>query len=170
VLTISLHQNDGLLTQQCFLFPRLLSWAIRPEGKTSMKTVSTILLATLTALTLACGYSSPKTTPPVAGVMPTISALSPDSANAGSAGFTLTVNGTNYNSNAVVNWNGTAQSSTTTYVTTNQLTVAVPASAIAASGTITVTVTNPGNPGSGIYNTGATQSETSNSMTFTINN
>lgn len=131
-----------------------------------MKTVSTILIATLAALTLACGYSAKKTTP-VAGTMPNISALSPDTATAGGAAFTLTINGTNFNSNAQVNWNSAAQ--TTSYVSGNQLTLSVPASLIANSGTVTVTVTNPGNPGTGIYGTGATQPETSNSMTFTIN-
>ena len=111
-----------------------------------MKTVQplkTILLVTLIALTVACGYSS-KMTAPVAGTMPTISTLAPNSATAGDAAFTLTVNGTNFASKAIVNLNGAAQTANTTFVSGNQLTVAVPASAIATPGTITVTVTNPG--------------------------
>jgi hypothetical protein len=130
-------------------------------------TVNTAALAVLIALTLGCGYSS-KTTTPVAGTTPTIAQLNPTDATAGGAAFTLTVNGTNFNSNAVVNWNGSAQSGSK-YVSGSQLTVSVPASAITTAGTIQVTVTNPGNPGTGIYGTGATQAETSNAMTFTVN-
>jgi hypothetical protein len=133
-----------------------------------MKTVKTMFLVALLALSLACGYSS-KTTPPVAGTTPAISQLNPDSATAGGDAFTLTVTGSNFGSKAVVNWNGTAQTSNTTYVSGTQLTVAVPASMIANSGAVQITVTNPGNPGTGIYNTGATLPETSASMNFTIN-
>jgi hypothetical protein len=133
----------------------------------NMKTVSTTLLATLIALTLACGYSA-KTTPPVAGTVPAIVQLSPNAATAGGAAFMLTVDGSNFGSKAVVNWNGTVQAATT-YVSGGQLTVAVPASAITASGTVQVTVTNPGTTGTGIYGTGGTLPETSTAMSFTIN-
>jgi IPT/TIG domain len=131
-----------------------------------LPTVKPILLLTLTALTLACGYSA-KTTPAVAGTMPTIAALSPPSATAGGPAFTLTVNGTNFGGKAVANWNGAAQ--TTTIVSANQLTVAVPAAAIATSGAVSVTVTNPGTPGTGLYGSGGTLAETSMPMTFTVN-
>jgi hypothetical protein len=133
-----------------------------------MKTVNTMFLAALLALSLACGYSS-KTTPPVAGTMPAISQLNPDSATAGGEAFSLTVTGSNFGTKAVVNWNGTAQTSNTTYVSGTQLTVAVPASLIENSGTVQITVTNPGTPGTGVYGTGATLPETSTSMNFTIN-
>ena len=132
----------------------------------TLQPVKIILLTALLSLTLACGYSS-KTTPPVAGTMPTIAQLSPASATAGSPGFVLTVNGSNFSSKAVVNWNGTAQ--TTTVVSPNQLTMAVPAAAIATSGSVSVTVTNPGTPGTGLYGSGGTLAETSGSMSFTIN-
>jgi hypothetical protein len=130
-------------------------------------TLKTTCIAMLAALTMACGYSA-KATPPAAGTMPAISALNPDNATAGGAAFTLTVNGSNFGSKAVVNWNGTAQTATS-YVTGNQLTVAIPASLIMNSGSVQITVTNPGNPGTGIYGTGATTAETSSAMTFTIN-
>ncbi len=123
------------------------------------------LLVTLTALTLACGYSS-KTTPPVAGAVPTIAALSPPSMTAGSPAFTLTVNGTNFSSNAMVNWNGAAQ--TTTFVSANQLMMVVPAAAIANSGAVAVTVTNPATAGTGMYGIGGTMAETSSAMNFTV--
>ncbi len=133
-----------------------------------MKTVTTALVITLMAFGLACGYSA-KSTPPVAGNMPAIAQLNPNSATAGEVAFTLTVNGSNFGTKAVVNWNGAAQTATTTYVSSSQLTVAMPAAMIAASGTDQVTVTNPGTTGSGIYGTGATLAETSTAVGFTIN-
>jgi len=136
-----------------------------------MSTVQTLRIAKittlviLTALALGCGYSS-KATPPTAGSVPTISQLSPASMKAGSAAFMLTVNGTNFSGKAIVNWNNSAQS--TTVISTNQLTVAVPASAIAASGTVAITVTNPATPGTGMYGSGGTTAETSSPVSFTI--
>jgi hypothetical protein len=131
-------------------------------------TVKTSVLVTLLAFTLACGYGS-KNYPPVAGTVPAITELSPDSATAGGAAFTLTVNGSSFASKAVVNWNGAAQTANTTYVSANQLTVAVPASAIATAGTVAVTVTNPATPGTGQYGSGGTMAETSPPVNFTIN-
>jgi hypothetical protein len=133
-----------------------------------LKTFTLTALVALIALTVACGYSS-KMTAPVAGTAPTIAQLAPNSATAGDAAFTLTVNGTNFGTKAVVNWNGVAQTANTTYVSGSQLTVAVPASAIATSGTVQITVTNPATAGTGIYGTGATLAVTSSAMDFTIN-
>jgi hypothetical protein len=130
-----------------------------------MKTTKTIFLAILLAVGAACGYSSKSTTPPAAGAMPNISALVPNNANAGSTGVVLTVNGTSFNGNATINWQGTAL--TTTHVSANQLMTTVPDADVATAGTAAVTVTNPGTAG-GIYG-GGTSPETSNSMTFTIN-
>jgi hypothetical protein len=128
-----------------------------------------ISLLCLIALCLGCGYGSPKQSAPQAGVVPAITELSPDNAEAGGGDFTLTVNGSNFNNNAVVNWNGSAQ--TTAFVTGKQLTAAIPATAIATVGTANVSVTNPGSPASGgPYGSPGTKSETSNVMTFTINN
>ena len=129
-----------------------------------MKTVNTILLGTLIAVTLACGYSKPSGSG--AGSMPAIATLNPTSAHAGDATFMLTVNGSNFASKATVNWNSTAQ--TTTYVTAGQLTISVPASAVAAAGTVQVTVTNPATSSGGIYG-GGTPAQTSTAVTFTIN-
>jgi hypothetical protein len=128
--------------------------------------VKATVLLTITALTLACGYSS-KTTQPVAGSVPAISALTPASMTAGSSAFTLTVNGTNFGSQAVVNWNGAAR--TTTFVSGNQVTAAIAAADIATAGSAAVTVTNPGTPGTGMYGSGGTLPETSKPMSFTIN-
>ena len=72
---------------------------------------------------------------------PAISSLSPNSVGAGAAGFTLTVNGSNFVSGSTVQWNGNSR--TTTYVNSGKITAAISASDVAASGTIPVTVVNP---------------------------
>ena len=99
------------------------------------------------------GYSnvaSATTSTPAAA---TLTTLSPSSAAAGAPAFTLTVNGTGFASGAIVHWNGSPK--TTTFVSSTQLTAAIPASDIGAAGTSQVTVVNPG--------AGA-----SNALTFTI--
>lgn len=129
-----------------------------------MKIISVICL---TLLCLGCGgYSSSNTkiTPPQPAVVPAIAQLSPSSMTAGSPGFTMTVNGSNFATNAVVNWGGT--NPVTTFVTGKQLMATIPAADVATASTVAVTVTNPGTPG-GQYG-GGTLSETSNSMTFTV--
>jgi len=68
--------------------------------------------------------------------------LVPSSATPGGQGFTLTINGTGFVSGSVVDWNGSAL--TTTFVSSSRLTAAVPASDISVAGTASVTVTNPG--------------------------
>jgi sugar lactone lactonase YvrE len=78
---------------------------------------------------------------------PTITSLNPSSATAGGAAFTLTVNGTNFLSGAVVNWSGTAL--TTTFVNATQLTASVPASLIGSAGSASVTVTTSGGASAG---------------------
>jgi hypothetical protein len=72
---------------------------------------------------------------------PVLSTLSPASAAAGGAAFTLTVNGSKFVNNAVVSFNGTAK--TTTFVSATQVTAAISAVDIATAGTFNVIVTNP---------------------------
>ena len=81
-----------------------------------------------------------------AGTSPAIASLSASTTLAASTpycsaqGFTLTVNGTNFTSDAVVNWNGAAQ--TTTFISATQLTAPISAAQAALPGTASVTVTN----------------------------
>jgi hypothetical protein len=131
-----------------------------------MKIATTVFLAGLIAASLACGYSKPATTPPVAGTMPTITELAPANIAHGGPAFVLTVNGTDFGSNAAIYWNGTAET-TTVVAAGTQLMATIPATDIATTGSATVTVTNPGTAG-GIYG-GGTSAETSAPMTFTIN-
>jgi len=130
-----------------------------------MKMISVLLL---TLLSFGCGgYKSPSSTAPSAGTVPVIMQLVPNSMTAGSPGFTLTVNGSSFNSDAVVNWNGSAQS--TTFATGNQLMAMIPAAGIATHGMVAVTVTNPAHPAGGIYGSGGTAAATSMPMPFTVN-
>ncbi len=114
------------------------------------------LLGIASILCLAgCGGG---TAPPVTiqpNPVPTITTISPDNAMAGGAAFTLTINGTNFVAASIVSFGGTV--ATTTFISSGQLTAAIPAAAIASAGTAIVTVTNPA-PGGG----------TSNPVNFTI--
>ena len=116
-------------------------------------------------LCLGCGgYGPSNKMPPAPGTVPVITQLSPQETSAGSPGFMLTINGSSFANNAFVNWNGTRP--TTRVLTAKQLLANIPAAAIATSGTVAVTVTNPGTPG-GAYG-GGTMDETSKPKTFTI--
>ena len=77
--------------------------------------------------------------------------LVPASAAPGGPSFTLTVNGTGFVSNSVVNWNGSPRS--TQFISDQQLTVTINASDITTAGTGSVTVVNP-TPGGGSSNVG----------------
>jgi hypothetical protein len=128
----------------------------------------TTLLVLLTLAGIGCGYSKPsQTTQP--GIVPVVAALTPASQLHGGSDFVLTVTGSSFNNNAVVNWNGTAQANTA-HPAAGTLTVMIPAGNIATAGTAQVSVTNPGSttPG-GPYGTVTTPAQTSNNMTFTIN-
>ena len=88
--------------------------------------------------------------------VPTVTLISPSSMTAGSPGFTLTVDGTDFISGSKVRWNGSDRK--TTYVSATKLTAQIPASDIKNVGSSQVTVFNPA-PGGG----------TSNAKNFTIN-
>ncbi len=122
------------------------------------QTLKVVLLLTLFMFGLACGYSK-KTS-----YMPAINQLVPPSVTAGSAAFTLEVDGTNFASNAVINFNGVAE--TTMVVSSTKLQATIPATAVMNAGTVPVTVTDPGTSGS--YG-GGTMAQTSAPMNFTIN-
>lgn len=78
--------------------------------------------------------------------VPSLSALSPSAAIAGSAAFTLGVDGTDFVNGATVEWNGAPR--TTTWVSASRVTAALSAADIAAAGTAQVRVRNP-SPGGG---------------------
>jgi uncharacterized protein (TIGR03437 family) len=107
-------------------------------------------------VTSASAGNSPLTVPVALTVTPPppmVTSLAPPSATAGGQGFTLTVSGLDFLSGATVQWNGSSLA--TTYTNTSQLTAQVPASLIAAPGSASVAVVDPGGSGS-------------NTATFTI--
>src|SRR5258708_7664131 len=89
--------------------------------------------------------------------VPSLSSISPSNATAGSAGFTLTVNGSNFMSGSIVRVNGSNR--TTTFVSSARLTAAIPTSDLAVGAFLSITVFTPA-PGGGI----------SGAVTFTVNN
>ncbi len=77
-----------------------------------------------------------------ANTVPSITGLSPSSVAAGSPAFSLVVNGTNFASTAVVQWNGSSLS--TTFVSETELIASVPANLVASQGSASITVLSPG--------------------------
>src|SRR5208337_3683756 len=124
-----------------------------------------VLVPTNTISTLGGGtYRVVVTNPPPGGggagatltvlpQTPQITSLSPSSVPAGSFGFVLTINGSNFSSQADVWWNGAAGQST--FVNSNQITFPVPGYLLTSAGNVTIQVQNAVNT-------------FSNTVTFTI--
>jgi hypothetical protein len=92
--------------------------------------------------TYAASLSTPLTETIYApSAVPLVLSLSPGSATADGASFTLTVSGANFAANAVVLWNGAVRE--TQGVSSTQLTATILASDILAEGSGLVTVSNP---------------------------
>ncbi len=123
-----------------------------------MNFVKALLPVLLVVAGFGCGYSNQS----MMAAMPAISQLSPPSTTTGGPQFQLEVDGANFSTNAVVNFNGAAQA--TTFVSAGKLEATIPSTAVLSSGTVPVTVTNPATTGR--YTTPAS---TSAPMTFTIN-
>jgi uncharacterized repeat protein (TIGR03803 family) len=109
----------------------------------SGQTVTVSTSETVMALATEIGYVNSAVASALFTILPpppTISSLSPFVTNAGGGQFTLTVNGSNFASGAVVNWGSTVL--TTSFVSATQLSSAVPATLILNPGTVDVTVTS----------------------------
>jgi hypothetical protein len=79
---------------------------------------------------------------------PTISSIAPSVVVAGSPGFTLTINGTNFVNGSTVNFNGASRAAT--FVNSTQITTLVLSSDVVSQGMINIFVANPpGTSGSG---------------------
>ncbi|WP_406704454.1 beta strand repeat-containing protein [Tunturibacter empetritectus] len=72
---------------------------------------------------------------------PIVTGISPSSVPVGSPAFTLSITGSNFQPQAVVNWNTTALA--TTFTSASALSAAVPANLAATGSTANITVTNP---------------------------
>jgi IPT/TIG domain len=122
--------------------------------------MKTILVLLLTISALGCGYGSHSGM--MAAGAPAVAQLMPNTANAGGMGFTLTINGSNFASGAVIYWNGSPR--TTMFATGSQVSTAISAADIATAGTIPVYVKNPGGTGSYMNQAG----QNSNTLDFTV--
>jgi hypothetical protein len=101
-------------------------------------------ILTLLAFVSGCGKSS--------GGTPSIISLAVSTVTVGSPATTETVTGTNFTKSSVVNFNGTAL--TTTYTSPTQVSASIPASSLTTAGTFGITVSDSG--------------RTSNSANFTV--
>jgi uncharacterized repeat protein (TIGR01451 family) len=104
--------------------------------------------------------------------VPVLTSIVPNSATAGGPAFTLTLNGSNFISSSIAQWNGGNR--TTTFVNSTQLTASITAADILTAGSASVTVFNPTiillkPQGSAGQATTAPAGNTSNALTFTIN-
>ena len=104
------------------------------------------LILTLLAFLSGCGKSSG------GSGTPGITSLSVSTVTVGSPATTETVTGTNFTQSSVVNFNGTAL--TTTFTSPTQINATIPASSLTTAGTFGVTVSDGG--------------RTSNSVNFTV--
>jgi hypothetical protein len=116
------------------------------SGKIGLYSEDSTVRYTNVAVNSAAAAPTPVPTPtpapaPVASV-PTLSAIAPATSVAGGAAFSITVDGTNFTSASVVEWNGVALTGTVQSATS--ITASVPAADIASAGTASVTVATPG--------------------------
>jgi|GEM_PF-3150577 len=104
---------------------------------------------TITATQTGGGPAGTSNSFVVNNTVPTTLNISPTTKTVGDAGFTVTVNGTNFISSSVVRINGTNRS--TTFINNSQLTASILSSDISAAGTPAIAVFSPA-PGGGISN------------------
>ena len=102
--------------------------------------VANVGVASITVLNIN-GSISNASTFTISSPSLSITSLNPPSAAVGGPAFTLTVTGSGFANGSSVQWNGTSLQ--TTFVSSTQLTVTVPANLIANPGTASVTVLNP---------------------------
>ncbi len=107
-------------------------------------TITATITATYNGLSQSCLLTvKPSGSPPASNPVPFLTPpLGPLSQIPGGAGFSLTLNGTQFVPGAQVLWNGTALP--TTYVSSSQLQSAVPGTSVQTNGTAQVVVSNPG--------------------------
>jgi 6-phosphogluconolactonase (cycloisomerase 2 family) len=125
------------------------------KSKALSRAICALFLLLAVSGLVNCGGNSSKGQMPPPNQAPTIISILPNTAVAGGAAFTLTINGTNFVAASMVNFGGSATA--TTFVNSTQLTAAIPASSIASTGRPAVTVTNPAPDGG-----------TSNAMKLTV--
>lgn len=107
--------------------------------------ITRISLCLLVLMLVGCGYGSRTYNPGMPGTgggNPAISSLSPNSTVAGSPAFAMTINGSNFGTDAVVYWN--AQPMGTMYVSGNQVVAGISAADVTMPATVPVYVRSAG--------------------------
>jgi uncharacterized protein (TIGR03437 family) len=126
-----------------------VNWNGTPEPTTFVSTTQLTASIPASAIVAAGSAAISVTNPSTAAsasvpftidALPVIASLSPASAIAGGAAFTLTVNGSNFTPGATVKWNSTALA--TSFVSSIQLTASVPSTLVAAAASVSITVVN----------------------------
>jgi hypothetical protein len=110
---------------------------LAPPGHYMLFVVDANGIPSVASMVQLGGTDSP---PPPPAPVPALTSLSPSSTTAGNPGFTLTVDGTGFDSTSRVRWNGVER--VTTLVSATRLTAAILASDVSAAGTAQVTVAN----------------------------
>jgi Tol biopolymer transport system component len=132
------------------------------KDKAFSRTMCALFLLLAVSGLANCGGNSSKVQlppPPPPNLIPAIASISPTTAIVGSANFTLTLTGSNFEVNPSVTWQGvfnTATPLSTTFVNSTTITAAVPSSLVSNAGSTSVFVTNSGG-------------QTSNSVGFSVN-
>jgi hypothetical protein len=128
---------DGNITTQ-----GTFSWSpAQSETSTGNYTITATFSSTNSNYNNSGSGSATLTIQTAATLVPSIAGITPASATAGAATLAIAVSGTNFDSNAVIEWNGTAL--TTTWTSPTQLTAPVPAASLSAIGVASITVLNP---------------------------
>lgn len=130
-----------------------VNYSVMANPSASARTGTLTIAGKTFTVNQAAGSSNPA---------PAIASLDPNTVFTGSSGFTLTVNGTGFIPSSIARWNGSDRP--TTFISSTQLRIALPATDRSLPGTASVTVSNPG-PGGGISNS---QTVTINRCTFTV--
>ena len=104
-----------------------------------------ILVASLAVAACGGGGGSNSTTPTPPPAAVTLTSLAPAAVNAGNAATVVTATGSGFTTSSVIEWNGTAL--TTSYVSGTSVTATVPAADLTEPGTVSVTVSNTSSGG-----------------------
>ena len=129
-------QWNGAARSTTFVSPTTLRAAISAADISTMGTASVTVFNPLPG-----GGTSAALTFTIKAPGPSITQLTPSSAIAGGAAFTMTVTGGNFVPASVVQWNGSPR--TTTFVSSTSLQAAITTADIAAAGVVNVTISNP---------------------------
>lgn len=139
---VSSSQVTAPVPASLLVNPGTVQIAIQIPGSatagTNINSTTTTEISNLVLFTI----SPPPGTPPAIVSLSASTTSAASSPYCSSQGFTLTVNGTNFTSDSLVNWNGVALPKSTTTFTPTLLTAVVPATDAAFPGTASVTVTN----------------------------